>query len=251
MGANLKGWALVEEVLGPEVTRRLRSGQPFDIAASNGQIYRIQQGHGLVNLTRMERYCAHPDGKYNFPDTVIIWYDYITLKPDALEKVVGGQMDGHRFMLRPEDIEHPPGDNWIAYNNHEPEEPVHDIPASLPNAGTLTLNGAVTMTNGIMPVRNNVVDRLRAYPAPYEIAAMVAQRGMIAGSNMEEVMHNIPPGFREMYQSLLVTMTNLIAKGDLTIERGISDDGRERIECERQDEESYQAYQDGEDASFA
>lgn len=100
MGKLLKGWALVREVLGPYLTDRLRNGLPIDIAAENGQIYRIDPKiKKLVNLTTWENYCVHPvDGEYCFPDMVIVWWDYIHLKVGELEKAVGGPNDGHRSM---------------------------------------------------------------------------------------------------------------------------------------------------------
>ena len=105
MGKLSKGWALVLEVLGPYLTERLRNGKPIDIAAENGQIYRIDpESQRLINLTTHEKYCVHPvDGDhYCFPDMVVLWWDYLHLKIDDLEKAVGGPHDGHRSPYFPD-----------------------------------------------------------------------------------------------------------------------------------------------------
>lgn len=99
MGKLSKGWALVREVIGPFLTEKLQNGHPIDIAAENGQIYRIDPRiQRLVNLTTREKYCVHPkDGMdYCFPDMIVLWWDYLHLKVNALESAVGGVNDGHR-----------------------------------------------------------------------------------------------------------------------------------------------------------
>lgn len=99
MGKLVRGWALVDQVLGPYLAGRLRTGLPIDIAAENGQIYRIDpRSQRLINLTTKELYCVHPiDGNnYCFPDMVVVWWDYIHLKVNEIERVVGGPDSGHR-----------------------------------------------------------------------------------------------------------------------------------------------------------
>ena len=99
MGKLIRAWKLVDQVLGPYLANRLRRGLPIDIAAQNGQIYRIDPTcQGLINLTTQEKYCVHPvDGNnYCFPDMVIVWWDYLHLKPEQIERVVGGPGSNHR-----------------------------------------------------------------------------------------------------------------------------------------------------------
>ena len=99
MGKLIRGWALVDQVLGPYLAGRLRNQKPVDIAACNGQIYRLDpKSQQLINLTTHESYCVHPlDGNdYCFPDMVVLWWDYIHLKVEEIERVVGGPDDGHR-----------------------------------------------------------------------------------------------------------------------------------------------------------
>ena len=99
MGKLNRAWNLVDQVLGPYLAGRLRNGKPIDIAASNGQIYRISpRSESLINLTTNEIYCVHPvDGRdYCFPDMVVLWWDYIHLKVEEIERVVGGPGSSHR-----------------------------------------------------------------------------------------------------------------------------------------------------------
>lgn len=106
MGHLARGWQLAEKVFGKHLADRLRNGRPIDICASNGQIYRIQQGKPLINLTKKETYCVHPvDGDYNFPDMAVLYHDYLMLMPSRLEAVVGGPFDGHRSALNPRMLE--------------------------------------------------------------------------------------------------------------------------------------------------
>jgi len=99
MGKLNRAWNLVDQVLGPHLAGRLRNGKSIDIAASNGQIYRIDpNSQRLVNLTTREAYCVHPvDGNdYCFPDMIVLWWDYIHLKVEEMERVVGGPGSNHR-----------------------------------------------------------------------------------------------------------------------------------------------------------
>lgn len=99
MGKLVRAWSLVDQVLGTYLAGRLKRGLPIDIAACNGQIYRIDpKSQKLVNLTTQEAYCVHPiDGNnYCFPDMVIVWWDYLHLKPEQIEKVVGPPGSSHR-----------------------------------------------------------------------------------------------------------------------------------------------------------
>lgn len=89
----------MDQVLGNYLAGRLRRGLPVDISAQNGQIYRIDpKTQKLINLTTQEMYCVHPvDGNhYCFPDMVIVWWDYLHLKPEVIEKVVGPPGSSHR-----------------------------------------------------------------------------------------------------------------------------------------------------------
>ena len=118
MGKNLKGWALAENILGKERTDRLRSGKQVDVVGKNGMTYRMHLSRSkyqslftdcerpdpvLINMTTMEKYCFHPDhgseGKFPEPDWIICWYEYITKRPEAMEKIVGGEFAGHRTKI--------------------------------------------------------------------------------------------------------------------------------------------------------
>jgi hypothetical protein len=128
MGKNLKGWALAEKILGKAITDRLRSGKHIDIVATNGYKYRMhldleypENEPVLINMTTMEKYCFQPEsmnyGHFPAPDYIIAWYEYIVHKPDAMEKIVGGEHSGHRtkmsslsfmknsYIITPEELE--------------------------------------------------------------------------------------------------------------------------------------------------
>lgn len=93
MGAELKAWKYLEEVIGKSLTDRLRNGGFINISTS-GEIYRIDaKREKLFCLTKKEQYCVHAikGDFYPFADKVLIWWTYLKYTPDKLEKVVKSQ----------------------------------------------------------------------------------------------------------------------------------------------------------------
>lgn len=82
---NIKAWNLCERAMGKTLTNRLRMGKSILIAASNGQTYEMSPYGEIRNVTKRRMFCLHADLNLPTPDRLYALYEWIRLRPEAVE----------------------------------------------------------------------------------------------------------------------------------------------------------------------